>query len=380
MPAGTIAPFPLHQFFDASGDPLNGAKLFCYAAGTTTKENVYQDVSLSVAHTNPIVLNSAGRPPAAIYLSPTSYKFVLAPSNDTDPPTSPLWTVDNVPAVPPFSVDLDVTGTAGEALSASDVVYLSAGDGSRTAGRWYKAKGDTDYMSTTANAIGMAVAAIASGASGSIRLIGRITGLSGLTIGTTYYVGSSGGNLTATAPPKRRRVGVADSATSLIISPWIVTEPTVLRSVTTTAGNVGTGEDTLSTYSIPAAKLDGTGMAVRVLFWGKAANNANAKTLRLRLIEGANNTVLVTLVPTVSEAGEWLIGGEIMRTGATTTRMCASAVCGPSGGNVNKSVSAVSQPTATWGNAVEVRLTGDATANDDLTVEGGRIIMYPAGI
>jgi hypothetical protein len=153
-----------------------------------------------------------------IFLSPgKSYKFVLSPSTDTDPPTSPIWTQDNISTVPPSTVDLDVIGTAGEDLAINDAVYLSAGDGSRVAGRWYKTDADNNYSSSTATHVGMMPAALSSGASGSIRLQGRLTGLTSLTAGTPYYASATAGALTATAPTNARTIGVADSTTTLLL-------------------------------------------------------------------------------------------------------------------------------------------------------------------
>lgn len=86
---------PRPQFFDSTPTPLSGAKLFSYEAGTTTKLNTYSDEDLSVANSNPIVLNSSGYPDTSIFLLDQAYKFVLAPSTDSDPPTSPIWTEDN---------------------------------------------------------------------------------------------------------------------------------------------------------------------------------------------------------------------------------------------------------------------------------------------
>lgn len=72
------------QFFDNSGVPLTGGKLYSYAAGTTTPLATYTTSAGNVAHTNPIVLDAAGRVPAGgeIWLTYASYKFVLKNSND----------------------------------------------------------------------------------------------------------------------------------------------------------------------------------------------------------------------------------------------------------------------------------------------------------
>lgn len=98
-----ITPTPVQRFVDTNGNALAGGKLFTYQAGTSTKVATYTDSTGNTPNTNPIVLNQRGE--ASIWLLPTqSYKFVLSPSNDTDPPTSPIWTQDNVIAPAPVAV------------------------------------------------------------------------------------------------------------------------------------------------------------------------------------------------------------------------------------------------------------------------------------
>jgi hypothetical protein len=66
------------QFFDNNGNPLAGGLIYTYAAGTTTLEATYTSSSGGTANANPIVLDSAGRTPAQIWLTEgSSYKFVL---------------------------------------------------------------------------------------------------------------------------------------------------------------------------------------------------------------------------------------------------------------------------------------------------------------
>lgn len=84
-------------FFDANSNELGGGKLFVYLAGTTTKATSYTETDGLVANSNPIVLNSRGEVPSGLYVEGGSeYKLVLAPSTDTDPPTSPIWTRDDL--------------------------------------------------------------------------------------------------------------------------------------------------------------------------------------------------------------------------------------------------------------------------------------------
>ena len=69
------------QFFDNNGAPLAGGLIYTYAAGTTTPQATYTTSAGTIAHPNPIVLNSAGRVPGGeIWLLIASYKFVLQTS------------------------------------------------------------------------------------------------------------------------------------------------------------------------------------------------------------------------------------------------------------------------------------------------------------
>jgi hypothetical protein len=70
------------QFFDNNGVILTGGKIYTYEAGTTTPLASYTSSSGNTAHTNPIVLNAAGRVPSGgeIWIALRLYKFVLETS------------------------------------------------------------------------------------------------------------------------------------------------------------------------------------------------------------------------------------------------------------------------------------------------------------
>jgi hypothetical protein len=87
----------LGQFFDNNGDPLNGGTVTVYDAGTTTPRAIYTDTALSVAATNPVPLDSAGRPTqGVIYTAAGAYKLLLKNSA-----SSTLRTEDNLdPGIP----------------------------------------------------------------------------------------------------------------------------------------------------------------------------------------------------------------------------------------------------------------------------------------
>jgi hypothetical protein len=85
MPAVSLSAFGGvgAQFFDNSGNVLTGGKIYTYQAGTTTPQASYTSSSGNTAHTNPIVLNAAGRVPSGgeiWILAATLYKFVLETS------------------------------------------------------------------------------------------------------------------------------------------------------------------------------------------------------------------------------------------------------------------------------------------------------------
>jgi hypothetical protein len=79
-PVGGVAA----QFFTNTGAVLTGGKLYTYAAGTTTPQVSYTTNAGTVARTNPIILDAAGRVPdgGEIWITSASYKFVLKDSND----------------------------------------------------------------------------------------------------------------------------------------------------------------------------------------------------------------------------------------------------------------------------------------------------------
>ncbi len=62
--------------------------------------------------------------------------------------------------------------------------------------------------------IGIIPSSINSGNSGVVNILGVASGLSGLTVGVTYYL-SNTGTLTTTAGTYSKKVGISDSATEL---------------------------------------------------------------------------------------------------------------------------------------------------------------------
>lgn len=75
--------FPVLQFFDNDGEPLNGGKIYTYAAGTLTPKATYTTAAASVEQPNPIILDSSGRVETTkVFYIDGSYDFVIKTSAD----------------------------------------------------------------------------------------------------------------------------------------------------------------------------------------------------------------------------------------------------------------------------------------------------------
>ena len=102
------------QFFDNNGVPLSGGKIYSYESGTSTPLATYTSSAGNVAHTNPIILDSAGRVPGGEIWNQLQllYKFVLKTSTEVT-----IATYDNV----------------GSSFNATAIIANFTGNGSTVA-------------------------------------------------------------------------------------------------------------------------------------------------------------------------------------------------------------------------------------------------------
>lgn len=157
---------PKQQWIDANGNPLSGAKLFTYSAGTSTKKTTYTDDTGGVANSNPIVLNSAGQCPSGVYGSAGAYKLVLAPSTDTDPPLSPIWTQDGVAGINDVAASTPdewiASGFTPTYISATSFSVAGDQTGTFQIGRRIKAtlSGSTRYGRISSSSFGAGITTV----------------------------------------------------------------------------------------------------------------------------------------------------------------------------------------------------------------------------
>jgi len=75
-----VMPFAI--IYDGNGNPLQGAKVYFYEAGTSTPQDTYSDSTLTTPNSNPVLSDSAGRV-SNIYLDSTlEYKVVIKDASD----------------------------------------------------------------------------------------------------------------------------------------------------------------------------------------------------------------------------------------------------------------------------------------------------------
>jgi hypothetical protein len=91
MAATTVFNGPFITIFDVNGDPVVGAKLTFFEAGTSTPTNIYSDSDLTLPWSQPIVTNAAGQTTGPVYcfLTP-ALKIVVVDADDVACPGFPM--------------------------------------------------------------------------------------------------------------------------------------------------------------------------------------------------------------------------------------------------------------------------------------------------
>ena len=172
----------------------------------------------------------------------------------------------------------------------------------------------------------------------------------------TYDIGATGPKDIYAAGVIRARAGTSTLEASMV---------GVANVNTTAVGNVGTGEDDLISYSLPANALSANGKGVHITAWGTTANNANGKTLKLYF----GSAAILTYALVASVAGTWRIEANVFRTGVDAqdyvSEMVSIGVAGAAVTDVE-----VGSTTQDDGAAVVIKVTGEATSNSDIVCEG----------
>lgn len=129
--AGLIATIPKYQFSGPLGLPLASGTLETYVAGSMTPATTWQDEALTIANTNPIILDSRGE--CVLWLDPTKkYKFILKNFLGAI-----QWTQDNITGAGASALsgiaDLQTTLAASGGSALLGFIQAGAGAVARTA-------------------------------------------------------------------------------------------------------------------------------------------------------------------------------------------------------------------------------------------------------
>lgn len=138
----------------------------------------------------------------------------------------------------------------------------------------------------------------------------------------------------------------------------------------TPVGNVGVGEDTLMSYSLPANSLSANGKAVRVKMWGYTSSNSNAKTLSFYF----GSALLQTISPVINELNYWTAEIIMTRYDAAVQAKYIHIT------NINNNVVAfadisIGSATEDETGAILIKATGEGTADDDI-VQSGMLVEF----
>ncbi len=217
------------------------------------------------------------------------------------------------------------TVTAGEALSSRNLVYQDVfnqrGGG---ADRWYQVDTDATAPVRISPRVGIALAAISSGASGLVQLRpGRVSGFAGLTVGQPVFASATAGAITQTAPAipstgtqnAARLIGYAASATEIDFDPGDDTIFTARSSALAVDGTVtvqhwtdaGARDRHQSAYVVQAASTTTTGTFAAGNIGTRIIDNANGQSLGFQFVATATGTLTSarTSVSSVTTAGSW---------------------------------------------------------------------------
>ena len=118
--AGSLLPQPKQLFQDANWNPLIGGKIYTYAAGTLTPKTTYQDVAMTIANTNPTLVNARGE---ALMFGDGLYRIILkSASGDV------IYDVDDVESTLSSLADAAGSALIGWRQSGADSIKREVAD------------------------------------------------------------------------------------------------------------------------------------------------------------------------------------------------------------------------------------------------------------
>ena len=278
---------------------------------------------------------------------------------------------------------LTVGATAGETVSAGQVVYFKTSDQ-----QWYLVDSDTS-ATYTGVLLGMAQGAgVDDGAiSGGVLLNGVDANLTGLTAGSEYYISSIAGQATTTVGTVS--LGVAKSTTELIFDRLFNT-PSFTGNNTFSGNNTFTGTNSFSATTTFTGPTVGFGTASVTVFTTTGTStftkNANTKFVTIEVQGAGGGGYGADFDDTVGLGGSGSAGGyckkTILATSLSSTETVTVGAAGtggtsastPTSGTAGGSSSFGSHCTANGGSAGNIKpviVSGGTATGGDINITGG---------
>ncbi len=148
----------------------------------------------------------------------------------------------------------------------------------------------------------------------------------------------------------------------------------VLFSGHGSVGNVGSGEDTLATLTVAANVLSADGASLEGRLSGVYASNGNNKTVRVKW----NGTTFLTLGPAAVNNGLYEIRFVVTRISSTNARVSGFVITTNAAGSVVAAFTTHATIATTWSGSVDLVVTGEATADNDVTLQDYKVWWDPA--
>lgn len=138
-------------------------------------------------------------------------------------------------------------------------------------------------------------------------------------------------------------------------------------------GNVGTGEDDLVTYSLPANTLSQDGNGVRVTAWGDIAGVSGTKVIKIYF--GTQNIGQITIGG--SDVHAWRATATVWLTATANQDYESSILESDSAVGFTNTQIANGSTTQDETAAITIKCTGEATNDDDIVQEGLLVEFLP---
>ena len=161
--------------------------------------------------------------------------------------------------------------------------------------------------------------------------------------------------------------------------------PKVLSHQYSDTGNVGSGEDDLHSYTLPASALNNDGDFLEIELSFTIASNANAKTIKIyfggTVIFNSNTDFGDSLSYNDSNAQELFVSFKVHKTGSSAQRIAGLATTIDTQNTYSGLSDACAAPivtalTKTDTSTIVIKATGEGVSNDDVIQKTSLIIKH----